>query len=165
MQEIYLFSAYFKEYLKLIHCIVIYLDNLVDYSEKGFSVLIHEEQGGDKCILSSLQSSACSPPRLQHQDLGSQTSHRTLKASSSLHVMGSWFSWSRENPVLGVETTVMRPAGPPPSFRSCLTSFYVFESLLRPHNLFSAFTEIPWNVFINLMEDIKGYKGGYYLQA
>lgn len=44
MQGNYLSSTYFKEYLKLTHCIVmIYLDNLVDYSEKGFSVLIHEE--------------------------------------------------------------------------------------------------------------------------
>lgn len=73
MQGNYLSSTFFKEYLQLTHCIVIYLDNLVDCSEKGFSVLLHEERGGEKCILSSLQSSACSPPRLQHQDLGSQT--------------------------------------------------------------------------------------------
>lgn len=43
MQGNYLSSTYFKEYLKLTHCIVIYLDNLVDYSKKGFSVLTYEE--------------------------------------------------------------------------------------------------------------------------
>lgn len=49
MQGNYLSSTYFKEYLKLTHCTDslpqgnLYLYNLADCSEKGFSVLIHEE--------------------------------------------------------------------------------------------------------------------------